>query len=269
MKKILSLLIIFILCITLLCSCAPKEQPPLTVDLLKIGQADAFLLKTPNHAILIDTGEEEDGAEICEKLSLMGIDTLDLLIITHYDKDHIGGAPEVLKKVKVLQMVEAGYEKDGKRYEAFRTAAKDISTTVPTETVTYEFDGVTFTIHPPTREYADENDASLVTMVTCSGKKLLFTGDILAERINDLLEAGTDLDADILKIPHHGKLEANSGDLLKAVTPTCCIITCSDKNPADPALLTLTAPYGGNTLETRDGDIRITVSAEGELTVAQ
>ena len=63
MKKILSLIIVIILCMVLLCACAPKEAPALTVDLLKIGQADAFVLKTPSHAILIDTGEEDDGSD--------------------------------------------------------------------------------------------------------------------------------------------------------------------------------------------------------------
>ena len=218
--------------------------------------------------MLIDTGEEDDGLEISQKLSDMGIKTIDLLIVTHYDKDHIGGAPEVLKNVEVLEIVEPGYEKDGKRYNAYCAAAQGISATIPHAPLSYEFDGLSLTVYPPLRDYADENDASLVTMAECSGKKLLFTGDILAERTEDLLSAGPDLSADFLKIPHHGKLEENSEKLLKAVSPEISVITCSDKNPSDPALRKLLTEYG-KTYETRDGDIRILVTEDGEMQVLQ
>jgi len=268
MKKTILFLLITIFLLMALCSCSSLSPDPLTVDILKIGQADAILLKTPSHAVLIDTGEDDDGPEIAQKLSSLGIKTLDLLIITHYDKDHIGGAPHLLQKVKVKEILEPGYEKDDKRYTAFRNAAKEIPCTIPAETLTYQFDDVTFTVHPPLREYANENDASLLTMVSCSGKKLLFTGDILEERIRDLLDAEVDLDADMLKVPHHGKLEANSADFLKAVSPEVSVITCSDKNPADPALLDLLSPYG-HTYETRDGDIRFVVTESGELLSGQ
>ena len=266
MKKLILFLFLTVFSLFSLSSCATPD--PLTVDILKIGQADAIILKTPSHAVLIDTGEDDDGAEISQKLSNLGIKTIDLLIITHYDKDHIGGAPQVLKNIEVKEIIEPGYEKDDKRYTAFRAAAKEIPCTILTETVSYQFDSLSLTVSPPPRDYENENDASLMTMVKCCGKKLLFTGDIMAERIDDLLAENSDLSADFLKVPHHGKLEENSADFLKAVSPEISAVTCSDKNPADPALLKLLSAYG-TIYETRDGDIRLVVTENGELLAGQ
>lgn len=266
MKKIILLLFLLLF---LLCSCHAESPDSLQVEILKIGKADAIILQTPSHAILIDTGEKDDSAEVCEKLSDLGISALDLLIVTHYDKDHIGGAPEILGQFPVKEIVEAGYEKEGKVYSAYRKAAQEIPSTIPTDSLRYEFDDLSLTIEPPRREYDNENDASLVVMAVCQNRRLLFTGDILEERIDDLLDDSIDLTADFLKVPHHGKLEQNSGELFAAVSPACAAITCSDKNPPDEELVALLAEKNCAVYETRNGDLRITVSAEGILSVSQ
>ena len=265
MKKLLILMTIIML---MLCSCAKPEPAPLTVDILKVGQADAIILRTSSHAVLIDSGEEDDAQEILDTLKEMQIDTLDHFIVTHYDKDHIGSAAKVLSALKVSHLIEPGYEKDGDLYTAYRNAAKSVKTTVPTDELSFTLDGVSFTVYPPMREYEEENDSSLVIMAECSETKLLFAGDIMQERIDDLLAAGIPLDADFLKIPHHGKLNDSSEELIEASSPIGAVITSSDKNPADPELLGLLSAIGCTTLETRDGNIRIELR-DGKLTAEQ
>ena len=101
MKRVL----ILILCLTLLVVCAyePTESEDtrkLDLYAFSVGKADALLIRTDDAAIMIDTGENGDGEELVAHLLMLGIDRLDLLILTHYDKDHIGGAEaEVLKKL--------------------------------------------------------------------------------------------------------------------------------------------------------------------------
>ena len=87
--------------------------------------------------------------------------------------------------------------------------------------------------------FADENDLSLVTWVTFGHRKFLFTGDITEGRISELLASDEDLRADWIKMPHHGRYEANLGELLDAVEPSFAVICCSNKHPASADTLKL------------------------------
>ena len=97
----LSLLLVFA---AVLCGCQTQNTDTLTLDFYKIGKADAIFLRgtdddgTP-FSVLIDTGEADDAPEITEKLRAAGVDTLDYLILTHFDKDHIGGLPTLLSEI--------------------------------------------------------------------------------------------------------------------------------------------------------------------------
>ena len=84
--------------------CTPrKEQTPnaLTVSLLRAGKADAIILLSDSQAVLIDTGEKDDGQKIIEVLEENGIKEIEAMIITHYDQDHVGGAAAVLDEISV------------------------------------------------------------------------------------------------------------------------------------------------------------------------
>ena len=87
--------------------------------------------------------------------------------------------------------------------------------------------------------FADENDLSLVTWVTFGHRKFLFTGDITEGRISELLASDEDLRADWIKMPHHGRYEANLGELQDAVEPSFAVICCSNKHPASADTLKL------------------------------
>lgn len=268
MKKLFFILTTLIFCLTLFCSCG-KSGASLTVHILKIGKADAIILQTSSHTILIDTGEADDAPEICQTLSEMDVASIDLLILTHYDKDHIGGAAEILENFAVKEIAEPGYAKSGKHYKAYRSAAAGVSHTIPTQTIVYRFGELSLTVYPPEKSYENENDFSLVTLAEFAGCRLLFTGDILAERTEDLLSAGVDLSADFLKVPHHGSFEENSSALISAVSPRLSAITCSDKNPPDDELLALLRASGCTVYETRNGDLRLTVDPHGNLSAEQ
>ena len=109
MKRSVFLLVLLFLPLLCLGGCTP-EEPPIgppgegtgTLPLLNavtfsIGKADATLIYTAESAVLIDAGEDEDAAEILRFMQRKGIDKLDAFIITHYDKDHVGGADGILK----------------------------------------------------------------------------------------------------------------------------------------------------------------------------
>ena len=82
--------------------------------ILSTGKSDCILVEIGNKVIMIDTGEDKNGKQIVDRLKEKGINTLDYLILTHLDKDHIGGVDSVLSSVKVKNIIQANYKKDSK-----------------------------------------------------------------------------------------------------------------------------------------------------------
>ena len=97
MHKKLCLFFVLCLFLPILAGCSVGTAGKLTVDILKIGKADAIILRTQNHCVLVDAGEEDDGEEILSHLRTLGVTRLDCLILTHLDKDHIGSAAQILE----------------------------------------------------------------------------------------------------------------------------------------------------------------------------
>lgn len=258
-----------ILCLALLLSgCGFRTPETLTVRVFSIGKADSILLTDGTHAILIDAGEEDDGDDILESLSALGVEKLDAMILTHFDKDHIGGAPEVLGDMAVERVIMPAYEPDGKRYRALLEAldAAHIAAQRPTGDSSFTVGGMAIDIWTPRAAYEDsDNDQSLVTRVTFAGTRLLLLGDAEDARAQELLSGGYDLSCDILKIAHHGRYHETSAALLDAAAPRYALITDSQKNPAEDDLLALLEARGIQTLRTMDGEIGLSVSG-GQIT---
>ena len=92
------LCLLLALCLMLLPGCArgESEAETLSVTFFDAGKADAILVRTGEHALLIDTGLNKNGAALVDALRAAGVQSLDVLLITHFDKDHVGGADSVL-----------------------------------------------------------------------------------------------------------------------------------------------------------------------------
>lgn len=213
--------------------CAGGEDA-LHIVALKTGKADAILIHTKHSAVLIDTGEDDDGDKVLEEAARRGITRLDYMIITHYDKDHVGGAAEVLRGIEVGEIIEPGYPKESGEYAAYVNMAEAMKVTrsVPEGNIALGLDRATYEIFMPEKnEYQDENDHSIVVKVSYDGVSALFTGDALDERVAELMEY--DISARILKVPHHGSFEKSSRELFGKVAPEYAVIPCSAKNPAD------------------------------------
>ena len=86
---------------------------------LKAGQADAILMQTQNNSIIIDCGEKDDGDELVGLLREKDISNIDYLFITHFDKDHVGGFPEVMENITVTNIIVPDYEGNNDEYEEY------------------------------------------------------------------------------------------------------------------------------------------------------
>lgn len=274
----LSLLLVFA---AVLCGCQTQNTDTLTLDFYKIGKADAVFIRgtgddgTP-FSVLIDTGEADDAPEITEKLRAAGVDTLDYLILTHFDKDHIGGLPTLLSEIPADHILMPDYVGSGTPYEAMTALFSD--NTYPTQVLTADTQFTCGNTHfsvsvPKQKTYAkkQDNNASLVITVTHGKQILYFAGDAeqlrQEELISELSAAGITKTA-LLKVPHHGVYNDGIDAFLAACAPQNAIITCSDKNPPDPETLSCLHALDTKTFLTADGDIRV-VCTEDSITVTQ
>lgn len=208
------------------------SQEPLEVHYIDVGQGSATLLKSGRHAMLIDTGDSDQGTKIQLYLTKQGVENLDYLVLTHPDADHIGGAPVIITKFGIGQLFLSNYEKDNKTTQKVRDAMQYKGLTASDYQVgdTFALGNASFTILGPAKEYADSNNASIALMVQNGNNRFLFTGDCEAEAEADLIASGADLSADVYLAGHHGSDTASSQAFMDAVSPMYAVISCGEGN---------------------------------------
>lgn len=222
----------------------------LEIRVFNVGKGDAILLTLPNGRFaMIDTGYEQTAPRVIAELKALGVRKLDLLVLTHHDKDHVGGYPHLLEAFEIDRVVQSYDQRDKKKTVLAKPGTKLI-----------DANGVTMTVLAPRTSFKDENDASLVTKLTFGNISVLFTGDIIGEAQPALLAQGDDLKADLLKVPHHGRYSGFSPRaLFRAVAPKFAIITCDEKNgdPPEGSVLRMLGEMNVTVLRSdRDGTIR-------------
>ncbi len=237
-----------------------KQDCQVKVTFFDVGKGDAVLIETSGHQMMIDAGYDDTSDVILDYLKEQSIDRLDYLVITHFDKDHVGGADRILKEVETEYVLQPDYVSDSGQYKEYVEAMEDegISPNVVTTTRKLSLDGVDFLIYPPQKKdyEEDDNDFSLVISMTCGEKRFLFAGDCEKERLKELMMQNEfDLSHDVLKVPHHGRKEKNSEEFLKAVLPKIAVITSSDEKPADGEICRMLEKLGTNVYFTKDGTI--------------
>lgn len=209
-----------------------KEE--LVVEFIDIGQGDSILLTASNQVMLIDTGDNNTEKDLVQYLKDKGITQIDYLIATHPHADHIGGMDKVIDNFNIGQIYMPKKSHTSKTYESVLTSIKNKGYKVNTGKA-----GVTFTfgqnikiemLSPMREEYSELNDYSIVMKVTNREDTFLFTGDAEKEVEHDLLEAGIDVDVDVLKLGHHGSSTSSSPEFIQAVSPEYAIILSGQDN---------------------------------------
>ncbi len=262
----------------LVSSCAPSPviPPPdtetevpvqvashLDVYFLSIGKADCILLHTESHLIVIDTGEKNNADDLVESISLLGMTKIDALILTHPDKDHIGGAAAVIGADLADAVYYPDIKKDSKEQESLDEAlSKTSAKTIPLKKVhSFSIDGVKFTLYPTmlSPKGGDaSNESSIGVLVEHGNNTLFFAGDATGQRLIEMTEQLPDpSDVDLLKIPHHGRFDSHSDALIYATTPSIAIICTSHAEPPDPRLLTLLNSIHADQYQTGHGTILV------------
>jgi competence protein ComEC len=204
----------------------------LSIHYLDVGQGDATLVISGTHAMLIDVGDDSKGTQIQNYLQKQGITQLDYLILTHPHADHIGGAPVVITKFDVDQILMTDHEQessvtekvfDALTYRSYRWATPKLNETYPLGNATFRFLG-------PIDDYEDVNNSSLCVMVEYGKTRFLFTGDCEEMAEEDLVANRVDLEATVYQVGHHGSNSSSQPEFLTAVSPMYAVISCGIDN---------------------------------------
>lgn len=203
-----------------------------------VGQGDSVFIETPeNHQILIDGGP---GNTVMKELAgAMGFldRKLDVVILTHPHADHVEGLVEVVKEYEVGTVMFTGVVYENSYYNEFLQVIKNkqIPVIFANESSDFVFDSVVFdVIYPFDRLIGEKidnaNNASIVLKVTYDENSVLLTGDAEKEIENLLVDKGGGLEADILKVGHHGSKTSSTPDFLARVKPAIAVIQCGINN---------------------------------------
>ena len=243
------------------------------VHYINVGQGDSeLIISDDGSTMLIDAGEAEYGAAVVSYLESLGVTELDYIVATHPHSDHIGGLSGVLGSdievgVVITPEIPEEYTPTTKTYERFLDAVDEKGCTLTASSyASFEFGSGEITIIQPDYSGDNYNNYSTVVLFEFAGKGFLFTGDIEKSVEQDLIEAGYEMDADVLKVPHHGSSTSSCYDFLDAVSPEYCVIECGDSsyNHPNPDTVTRLRSYTDKIYRTdNDGSVVFTCSADG------
>ncbi len=245
------------------------RQKPFTVIFFDVGQGDATFIETPQRQkILIDGGPDSSVLAKLAKFMPFYNRSLDLIILSHPEKDHLTGLLEVLKRYKVENILWTGVVRDIPEWQEWEKLIGNEKAVVKTAhsgqkiildgnplmfiNLFYPFENLAG------QNFKDSNDTSIACKLVVADNSFLFTGDIsksVEQKLTNL-----DIGSDVLKIAHHGSKNSSSEEFLKTVSPKVAVIPVGKNNYGHPHLdiLARLQDFGIDILRTdRDKDIKI------------
>lgn len=225
----------------------------LKVVFFDVGQGDAIFIETPfKHQILIDGGPDRE--RIIEKLSEempFWDRTIDLIVLTHLEEDHVTGLLQVLKEYEVGNVLWNGLGENEEWESLLEEEGAELlrGSRFSASEVFFEI------LSPSSGETENTNDGSLVLKMDYKNNSFLFTGDISSKKENEVA-----VDIDVLKVAHHGSKYSTSSEFLKKISPRVAIIQVGKNSYGHPTeeVLTRLDNFGIKTLRNDiAGDVKI------------
>lgn len=265
----IALPIIVILCVGSFFS-SPRTQT-LQIHFIDVGQGDATLIITPERkSILLDSGKSDEKYDVGERIVLpylnyYGLDSLDLLILSHSDNDHAGGAAAIARQMPIREILLPN-EKIAGDLQRLVHFSPNSRFNFMQRGLKRNFGAVKLEVL-----YAPQgkgNDSSAVILLEYKERKILFTGDL--EEAAEILLVPFLPKIDILKVAHHGSKTSSSHAFLAATRPDYAIISVGAKNrykhPA-PEVLSRLEDYQSKIFRT-DWQGAIVVEIEEDLKIS-
>lgn len=206
---------------------------------LDIGQGDSALLVSPSgKQVLIDGGPDNSAVGQLAKHLPFFDRTIELMVLTHPDLDHIAAFPEILRRYEVKRVLFTGTVKKASRYEEILTLLKEKHIPVfladPTKDIDMG-DGLVLDVLWPNpgllgKELKKTNDSAIVLRALYKEHSIFFSADIERSAESAILASGAPMNADVLKVPHHGSRTSSSTGMLLAIDPDLGVISAGQNN---------------------------------------
>ena len=238
-KNIMAILLIGILlfCISFFYQMQVNASSLLKVYFIDVGQGSSILVQSESKNTLIDTGDEKYYDKLDSFLSNNQINSIDQIVLTHNDPDHIGNVDRLVKTRKVGTVIQSKY---GYKKNVSTKDVKELNAAVSkyhTKTVKVkkgnkidfgcEMKGEVLS---PWKNYKKVNQTSLVIKMVYGKYSYLFTGDIYSSNEKELIKK-YNVKSTVLQIPHHGSYTSSSEQFLKKVGAKYAVISCGKNNP--------------------------------------
>lgn len=253
----------------------PDRSQGVSVSFIDVGKADAIFITCDDYNILIDAGEDYKADRVSSYLKRYNTEKLDLLVATHPDNDHIGGMSSIINDFEVKKFWQSEIDENviSQTYSYKNMLSslqnKNITTEYKKSGDTYSLGDLTFTVLSPSKEYEDTNNSSLIIRLDYFGTSFLFTGDAETEAEQDLINNYQDnLQADVLKVSHHGSNNGSSYEFLQLVSPKYAVISVGDNTVNLPSKACIERLESNNIEILRTdlhGTVTISAKNDGEI----
>lgn len=216
-----------------------RHDGTLAVSFLDVGQGDATFIEFPGRfQILIDGGPDATVLARLSEVMPPHDRSLDMIVLTHPDADHVAGLVDVLKSYHVARIMETGARKDTDISRAWDAAVKveGAEHIVVDQSLRFAIgDKGEFLVVWPQESHDGEvmekpNNAAIVALLQYGETSFLFPADIEANIESQLVMQGRDLDTDVLKVAHHGSKTSSFPNFLAAVSPRIAVISVGEYN---------------------------------------
>jgi competence protein ComEC len=246
----------------------------LTVTFLDVGQGDASVVRSPDGAtVLIDSGPDEQ--QVARELARLGVQRIDLAVVSHAHADHVSGFPAIFARFPVALLIEPGCPHDAPQYQRMleSAAAEGIPVRNPRGGERLEVGSLVIEVLGPEACPAEEvNDGSLVLLFHPAGNadprsSVLFTGDAEEPAQRDLLADGDPVAAAVLKVPHQGGATSIE-EFFDTVSPDVAVVSVGPNDYGHPVPWVLSALRRAGALVLRtdqSGDVTVKFGPQGLL----
>ena len=246
---------------------AASGNRELSLLAINIGKGDALLLRCGSSVYLVDTGKKKQADTLISVLEAEGVSRLTGVIITHTDKDHVGGLKKLANSgIAIDNVYSSAFCAEEDPVHPVEKAVKDAGLKVSWLSAgdALPLDGGSLTVLGPlVRDGEKENNNSLVLLAEGGGGSMLLAGDMEFPEETSLLNAGLVPHADVLKIGNHGEDDATSNAFISAVKPSLAVISTNsaqEPDTPDPRVLRLLASWDVTVLVTQDSALGVLVT---------
>jgi len=217
----------------------PEPAELITADLLSIhfidvGEGDAILIIQGDYAMLVDGGPTDMGTTVFSYIRNQGVVQLEYVVATHPFADHVGGLPDVLRRMAVRNVLLPMVYHDTAAFNNFLFAVEDSYADVFVPFAGHVFTlgdaEITILSPNPTDTWDNRANYSIVMRMEFGSTSFLLMGDAMREVEANLLDSTANLSADVLKVARHGASSATTSGFLDAVNPSIAVISASGDN---------------------------------------